>query len=90
MSDGNPSDFGSGSPVGRTSAEAVPSQSASERLRQGLSAGLTIYEVMLLFSLIFVTLACVQMFRNTNEYGSFPFANPYKVDSVRIGATATE
>lgn len=90
MSDGNPSDFGSGSQAGRTSAETVPSQSASERLKQGLSAGLTIYEVMLFFSLVFVTLACVKMFINTNEYGSFPFANPYKVDAVRISDTATE
>lgn len=91
MSDAFSSELG-GDPgvVGQTSAEAVPSQKASERLRQGLAAGLTFYEYLLLASLLFVSIATVKMFLNAREFGPFPFSNPYKVDEVRIGPSSAE
>ncbi len=75
--------------IGRTSAESrpatVPSQSARERLRQGLSSGMTFYEYLLLASFVFVLLACILMFNNSREFASFPFANPLKTDEAVIG-----
>lgn len=101
MSSGDPSlNFpGDESATGATSAEkrpVVPSQDARERLRQGLSSGLSVYEYLLLASLVFVTLACFQMYLNVNRVGidpqkdqdkitNFPFSNPYKVEEALIG-----
>lgn len=95
MSSGDPNLDFSGQPAGsgQTSAEsraAVPSQDARVRLRQGLSAGLSLYEFLLLASCIFVALACLQMYFNVNRVDpehatDFPFSNPYKTEEARIG-----
>jgi|GEM_PF-5932558 len=72
--------------IGKTSAEStVPSQSARERLMQGLGAGLTFYEYMLLVSLVIVTVATVNMYLNATEYGSFPFVFPWNTSEAVIG-----
>ena len=82
--------------TGQTSGEArkksVPSQDARERLKQGLSAGFSFYECLLLVSLIFVTLACLQMYWNVNRVDpknptNYPFSFPYKTEEAIIGGS---
>ena len=71
--------------TGKSSAESgVPSQSARERLKQGLASGLTFYEYILLASLIIITIASVKMFLNATEYGNFPFSFPWNTADVKI------
>lgn len=74
--------------VGKSSAESsVPSQLARERLKQGLASGLTLYEYILLASLVIVTIATIKMYLNATEYGNFPFSFPWNTADVKFGGS---
>lgn len=57
--------------VGLTSAETDDS-------RKSLLQRFTIYEVMLLLALIFITLATLRLILELREFGNFPFTFPWR------------
>ena len=66
--------------VGQTSDEA---ESSSAEKRFDLSS-LTVYEVMLLISLICIGLATILLLFELRSFGNFPFSFPWRTEEVFI------